>query len=723
MVVFATLALAEADQTAKWWTKTGGMRTVSPSCFSLGIDRLMQLVDTYADQGVKVFSINAVYDSGSDASKDPYDTYDLWCGLAAGDLSLPNKAIGTIADIQRLADHVHSRDMKFVSWYNPSYFWTGSILFQQAEREVAEAQNNGCNFDDGNFYGCLPADSSANWFKWCGETCYEGSNIQPDDAKPDPPGHPGAGPVNAWVWSEVAGAWYYSYWANQPTTDWSSPTWQSAFANATRYLIKTMRLDGFVFDDPDGYQGAGAGTSAETPTYWGADPMLVQKYITGVVHSIGDELGRDVAAFAEVYSSDFDNGENFAYDYGFDGLISDYGDQWRATTINQAVLNSNSVDLENAFCGEGGPDAYAARSYFSPEQGAVVAWDRRVVHTSFLDGEFDVAVNNHNCMLGFGATYAKDKGVMQLDACFQSCEADDRCDAITVHWKPELIGKPTDSQGVNEIGCFLSGHITLSECAQMPGFSTFDARAVAAQRLVLGATLGGGILAVVDQGGDGLWWSEAPYPGSQGDEIAKSMYSAVERSRALHHGTLRMTLENSGDHVAMLRYDAKHEGAAALVLLNMVNQRREVTVDLTLLREAYGQEPVNLITTGVSAPLEQSYTVEMEPFGVQMLELQLPAWDHVPGHKNCHSMGHGCIDEARCPSTGTGPLLLSECFLECINNEEFACEAVTVEWLLDGFVTCYKRGPILVDLCHEEPDASFSSFTLQTPSAPSIVLT
>merc|ERR1711865_1293779 len=105
------------------------------------------------------------------------------------------------------------------------------------------------------------------------------------------------------------------------------------------------------------------------------------------------------------------------------------------------------------------------------------------------------------------------------------------------------------------------------------------------------------------------------------------MYSAMENNAALHHDTLRLTLDNSGDHFAMLRYDAKHEGEAALVVLNMRNEKRQVTVDLSMLPTAYGQAPVNLMTDGTSAPLDGSYTLEMEPLGVQMLSLQLPAWD------------------------------------------------------------------------------------------------
>lgn len=254
----------------------------------------------------------------------------------------------------------------------------------------------------------------------------------------------------------------------------------------------------------------------------------------------------------------------------------------------------------------------------------------------------------------------------------------------------------------------------------MNGFSTFAAHAVAAQRLVLATMLGGGILADVDSGGDGTWWSDAPYPGSQGDEIAKSMYLTAESSEALHHGTLRMTLENSGDHFVMLRYDAKHQGQAVLIVLNMLNQSKQVTVNLALLRNAFGQQPFNLITKKTSAPLERDYTVDMEPFGVQMLQLELPAWN-TPGHINCYQEGHGCLDDDRCPKVGYGPVLLTECLLDCISDEEKACEAVSVQWLLDGWVTCYQRGPVDIASCTKSEDESISTFTLRSPPAPSSV--
>lgn len=694
-----------------WWNHVAAWRTVSPSCFGLTLDSLLQMVDVYAAQGVKVFSINAAYDHGSD-----YNSADLWCGLAASDHSKVNAAIGDLSDIQTLADKVHSYGMKFVSWYNPSYFWTGSPWFQLAEEEVAQALVDGCDADDPYFYDCLPEDSFARWFKWCGSSCW-GSVLKPDDAAPTNQ----APPTNTWVWSETAGAAYFSYWAHQPTTDWANKEWRTAFANATEFMVDAMKIDGFVFDFPDGYQNVGNGQGDGT-VWWQTRPEVMKSFVTDVVHEIGAKLGKDVAAFAELYSTDFETGYDYAFDYGFDGLISDFSNNYRAAVINKAVQELSSVpsdnleyNLENAFDGNGGPDAYSVRCYFSADGSCPIAWNRRVVHSSFVQGD-DVLSNQHNCM-DESAVFAADAGVMPLDACFEKCQEDDRCDVITVQWQPETEADAhihvRNDDGLWQVGCFLRGGVDFDKCENLYGFSTFSFDAIAAQRLSLAAMLGGGVAAAVEWGGNNEWWGHAPYPGSGGDEVTKKLYSTMESSAALDHSSLRLTLDNSGAHFAMLRYNAKHEGEAALVVLNMLNSKTHVDVDLSFIPTAHGQRPIELMSMTRARPLKATYGLEMDPRGFQILEFKLPAWD-AHGFMNCYSDGHGCIDDARCPLQNAGQMLLSQCFLECLADTEFGCVTVSVEWLLNGWVNCYKRGPVNVDQCDTENfGTSYSTFSIR----------
>ena len=55
-----------------------------------------------------------------------YDEQLLWGGLALSDHMKVNPMIGSDKDFKELAKYVHDKDMKLMSWLNPSYFYTAS---------------------------------------------------------------------------------------------------------------------------------------------------------------------------------------------------------------------------------------------------------------------------------------------------------------------------------------------------------------------------------------------------------------------------------------------------------------------------------------------------------------------------------------------------------------------------------------------------------------------
>ena len=102
-----------------WWQEGAtSWRTVSPLLEGLGLNDLKKLVDQLDDNGVKALTLMTAFDSGA----DNYEACEMWCGLATSDHMKVNPMIGSDKDFKELADYVHKKDMKLMSWLNPSYF-------------------------------------------------------------------------------------------------------------------------------------------------------------------------------------------------------------------------------------------------------------------------------------------------------------------------------------------------------------------------------------------------------------------------------------------------------------------------------------------------------------------------------------------------------------------------------------------------------------------------
>merc|ERR1712224_834396 len=150
----------------------------------------------------------------------------------------------------------------------------------------------------------LPADSPARWFTWKAEKV---DVMKPSD-QPLPADMIGEW---QWVWDPDANASYFSVWANQPTVNWARQEWQAEFKKVLEHWIALRKVDGFVFDYPDGYYSAGFDTRGN----WNYTPDLIKAHITDQIHSIGS--GR-VAVFAELYVA-----PDREVAYGFDMSLGD----------------------------------------------------------------------------------------------------------------------------------------------------------------------------------------------------------------------------------------------------------------------------------------------------------------------------------------------------------------------------------------------------------------
>lgn len=306
-----------------WWRRGGeSMRTVALSEMKRNLTSLKDYVNQLHDEGTTIISLSTVYDSGlsPDPNEDVYIQYRLCRGLVINDLEKPSKYFcdwqeatddnvgdysctsDTNALIQGLKDliaHVHSKrdpPMKIVSWMNPSYVWSGSDYYTEAQRDVNVARKEAEQQGEGQkWFDYLDSDSKARWFGWdegkgrvycqqdqsdCSRDarCYQLAprNMFEDvsDAKfydntntgynsPYPEctkvstcigketHNCGIDPPS--VWDTETELCVDSAWANQPTGKFSNPEWAEYVRGALEKWVFEYGLDGFVLDAPDHY--------------------------------------------------------------------------------------------------------------------------------------------------------------------------------------------------------------------------------------------------------------------------------------------------------------------------------------------------------------------------------------------------------------------------------------------------------------------------------------
>lgn len=102
------------------------------------------------------------------------------------------------------------------------------------------------------------------------------------------------GHTQGWVWDPDCNASYLSVWGDSPSTNLASPEWRAEMKRILTRWITTLKLDGFFFDAPDSYVGAGNNGQK----FWEYNPSLMREGITDVIHNVS--RGR-TAAMAEVY--------------------------------------------------------------------------------------------------------------------------------------------------------------------------------------------------------------------------------------------------------------------------------------------------------------------------------------------------------------------------------------------------------------------------------------
>lgn len=679
-VSLSTVCCGYEQKAQQWWHQAAAMRTVSPLCNSMTFSDLLASVDDVHASGTTVFAINSAYDSGFG-----YDGAGLWCGLAISDLMNVSKAIGSQEAWDQLEQTIHSKDMSLVTWMNPSYFWTGSSYFKIAEQDIKKYGVNSPN---------IPATSPALWFRWREDN--PDGETKPSDTLDwtgnPPPTNGGTGWV--WIWSPEANAAYLSIWGHQPCTDWLSPQWQEQFRTVATHWIEEMNVDGFVFDFPDGYIGSGSSNShlsawQKGGDLWSYDPDIIKQYITDVIHDVGDNR---VAAFAELYPDDWS--VERSRDFGFDAVISDDGGYGKYKLAASAVLDGVAGALETAFTGDGSADALRSQCIHSNGGRCAIPWTRFVVGTPWFGGA-DLTENNFDCSKA--ASYVKATGMTSLAQCFDACAADEQCEAITVGWDTR--------SPVVEVECHLLGGVDLSSCPTTDqaceacpyGHSTFELDAPAKLAQAAAITVAGGSLLAIERGADGAWWSANDWPGRWEASLAL-LLRTFEQNAAFHSLSLRVQLIVPGHHwigqYAMLRYDFRNSGSAAMAVFNFEEETASFSMDLSQLARFFGQTPTNLLTgQPAAAPLARDYYMELPAHGMALLGLDgLGVWTQQ--------------DTTSCPTgQSTYSTSLDSCLLDCLGDE--TCNTVSVTWganLNTGQVSCNFGGFELSDCTPADSD-------------------
>mmetsp|Transcript_100798 Transcript_100798/g.284269 ORF Transcript_100798/g.284269 Transcript_100798/m.284269 type:complete len:720 (-) Transcript_100798:208-2367(-) len=236
----AHTATKASRSSESWWLRAAAMQTISPSCFRMRFSDLYEYLDKLDSNGAKVITLNAAYDHGSGYYMEPPSgERNLWCGLAMSDPWGLNSVFGSVEEFDRFVAVAHRRGMKVMSWLNPSYWWTGSPYFKQAEADIRQYGLQG-----------LPDESPAHWFRW-----KEGCSwpYKPSDQRPGENGRGGMEQV--WVCDPDVGLSYQSTWARQPLSNFGSKAFLKKWNSFLEYWIKERRLDGFVFDAPQAYNG------------------------------------------------------------------------------------------------------------------------------------------------------------------------------------------------------------------------------------------------------------------------------------------------------------------------------------------------------------------------------------------------------------------------------------------------------------------------------------
>lgn len=265
-----------------WWSEGNNFaeRILNARAYNHTFNYTRALLPNLTSSGYSVLNLDWPVKAGP---------VSLFGGFGAQDYYKVDPNLGSEQDWLDLVDAAHAHGMKVISWFNPSYIWTGSQSFKKAEEDVKR-------------YGIhsLPTDSPARWFRWtsrCNHAPEKPSDINPGNFRSD-----------HWVHDVDAGACYWAVFSDQPSGDYARVEWKEEIIRIFKHWINTG-MDGFMLDWPQGYvtpttadppSGCPGGDSCDSVTLNDTIIAPLKKQGEIMVMGEGDPFGNTPTSFLRV---------------------------------------------------------------------------------------------------------------------------------------------------------------------------------------------------------------------------------------------------------------------------------------------------------------------------------------------------------------------------------------------------------------------------------------
>ena len=679
LVLLTVIDSSRSSAYIPWYHHTNtSMVTISPS-HNADIHSFEDILDyaTKMKEGsFTVLALDAIYDSGvsppSSQAESSYEDSRLWYGLALSDITQPNQYLSTDDNVQKLADLLHSQDMKLMSWINPSYMWTGASYFKQAEQDLITANSN---------LNAIDPESPARAFLWIDpqtdarcQVCnasttsttanHSCSRVKPSDANPTDK-YTAQNEAEQWIYNPAVHLCYWSFFSDQPTGDWNSSVWQNYIVDGVKRYID-LGLDGIVLDAPNCYLTSTNSGDVEVGATSTVKSFIVDplKAYASMGLSKRAYNNNEFPIFGEVYD-DID----FTVEANLDGSYTSVEGEVdvQADFIFDGVLNADPSLIETGFAEA---DSMLARCYYTDFQHCPVSLNRMrlfpvINEASIYDDEYNYSKLNRMIfyLTALGGYQPVIEYVME-DPTEVSVDYDND------FWRDEpLYGISFSSSSVDSIPSMMLASMALTN------------------RMSLRIPL------LVNDNDDNTLF-------------AMMKYDAFSTGNA---AIVTAHLSPSSDvSITEIIFDKTQFSVLNEMTYNDMTFGVDTSVGFNLTEDQIMLNNFGVDTSAFN--LTELLQIELNnlPIVVQQLkENSLPVWNEVSADNNdsgdSNSRGLDCwpssLDATGITDDndrqlfdsrdGNARMLLGTCFLECLSESRYACDSVSIQWLEAGYVECW----------------------------------
>jgi hypothetical protein len=214
LVTFISFSLSSQQMPVDWWKQLNGNIRFAVKAENLTINKIKENIDSLYRCGYRIIEIFAPSEGG-----------ELYHGLAVKDFYKIDPSVGSEADLFNLINACHKKGMAIIGFINPGYCSIEAPFFIKACEDV----KNGI------------VSKESKWFLWSEsgkDTLTGANNYFKQQGK--------------WVYSELAGKYFFTKWKGQPQFNFGSSEWQQECKNVIRYYM-SFGYDGLIIDAPNFY--------------------------------------------------------------------------------------------------------------------------------------------------------------------------------------------------------------------------------------------------------------------------------------------------------------------------------------------------------------------------------------------------------------------------------------------------------------------------------------